>query len=167
MHPVVTLSAAGADEIPLVQALADEVWRRHYPGILSTAQIDYMLERNYARAELMRYIVDSDAGLALARIDEQPVGFVAWYRDGASTVKLDRLYVLAQHQGTGIGRSLIEHVVGEAQRTGCSSITLNVNRYNTSSIRAYEHCGFAIREQGDFPIGNGFVMEDFVMVRDL
>ena len=30
------------DDIPLVQRLADEVWREHYPSILSGAQIDYM-----------------------------------------------------------------------------------------------------------------------------
>ena len=44
---------------------------------------------------------------------------------------------------------------------------LNVNRGNVRAIAAYERCGFAIRESGDFPIGNGFVMEDYIMVRDL
>ena len=46
-------------------------------------------------------------------------------------------------------------------------MTLNVNRKNTGAIRAYERCGFEIRERGDFPIGDGFVMEDFIMVRDI
>jgi len=166
MHPAVTLVAARADEIPLVQALADEIWRRHYPGILSGAQIDYMPERGYAHDELMRFVGGRDAGLTLARVDEAAVGFVAWYRHGAS-VKLDKLYVLPQHQGAGIGRALIERVVAEAGRAGCTSVTLNVNRHNASSIRAYERCGFAVRDRGDFPIGNGFVMEDYIMVREL
>jgi hypothetical protein len=34
-------------------------------------------------------------------------------------------------------------------------------------VRAYERCGFAVRESGDFPIGNGFVMADYVMARPL
>jgi len=42
-----------------------------------------------------------------------------------------------------------------------------VNRDNAKAIRAYERCGFAIRERGDFAIGEGFVMEDFIMVRAL
>ena len=44
-------------------------------------------------------------------------------------------------------------------------MSLNVNRANVKAVRAYERCGFTIRERGDFPIGNGFVMEDFIMVR--
>ena len=74
---------------------------------------------------------------------------------------------IARHQGAGIGRSLIEHVVEQARVAGCRSVTLNVNRQNVSAIGAYERCGFAIRGHGDFPIGDGFVMEDFIMVRDL
>ena len=53
MESVVTIAAATASHISLVQQLAHEIWRRHYPGILSVAQIDYMLERGYARDALL------------------------------------------------------------------------------------------------------------------
>ena len=82
-------------------------------------------------------------------------------------MKLDKLYVLPRHHRGGIGRALIEHVVGKARDAACTSVTLNVNRQNALAVLAYERCGFVIRDRGDFPIGNGFVMEDFIMVRDL
>lgn len=167
MKSVVTIAAATASHISLVQQLAHEVWHRHYPGILSVAQIDYMLERGYARGALLPFVSERDAGLALAHVDDEPAGFTAWYRPETATMKLDKLYVLPRHQGAGIGRSLIEHVVEQARVAGCRSVTLNVNRQNVSAIGAYERCGFAIRGHGDFPIGDGFVMEDFIMVRDL
>ena len=53
------------------------------------------------------------------------------------------------------------------QSTRERTLILNVNRYNTGAVRAYERCGFVIRESGDFPIGNGFVMEDYIMARAL
>jgi GNAT superfamily N-acetyltransferase len=164
---MVTIAPAGATEIGVVQALADHVWRRHYPGILSAAQIDYMLERGYSRDALLRYIDAGDAGLALARVDDDPVAFVAWQKSAADSMKLEKLYVAPAHHGKGVGRALIEHVVDAARRAGCREVTLNVNRHNESSIRAYERCGFVIRESGDFPIGNGFVMEDYIMARAL
>lgn len=164
---MVTISPAGADDIGVVQALADHVWRRHYPGIISTEQIDYMLEQGYSRDALLRYVDAADAGLALARVDDEPVAFVAWQESGAGSMKLEKLYVVPKHHGKGVGRALIEHVVQAARRAGCREVMLNVNRNNGSSVRAYEHCGFAIRERGDFPIGNGFVMEDYIMVRSL
>lgn len=164
---MVTISPAGVDDIGVVQALADHVWRRHYPGIISTEQIDYMLEQGYSRETLLRYVGAANAGLALARVNAEPVAFVAWQESGSGAMKLEKLYVAPAHHGKGVGRALIEHVVEAALRAGCREIMLNVNRNNGSSIRAYEHCGFAIRERGDFPIGSGFVMEDYIMVRNL
>jgi GNAT superfamily N-acetyltransferase len=163
----VSIIAADATQIPLVQALAHDIWHRHYPGILSVGQIDYMLERGYARDALLRFVTERDAGLALAHHDGEAAGFAAWYRSGAATTKLDKLYVRPQLHGAGIGRALIEHVAESARAAGCRALTLNVNRGNVSAIRAYERCGFDIRDRGDFPIGNGFVMEDFIMVREL
>lgn len=165
-HPL-TITAAQPAQIPLVQRLAREIWHRCYPSILSVAQIEYMLERGYSQEALLRFFEKHDAGLALAGTPADAVGFAAWYRVDASTMKLDKLYVLPQHHRTGIGHALIEHVGEQAKLAGCSSLTLNVNRGNTQAIRAYERCGFAIQARGDFPIGGGFVMEDFIMVREL
>lgn len=170
--PLAAISTAIAEatdaDIPLVARLAHEIWHRHYPGIISREQIDYMLERGYSHQALMKYLVTAGAGLALARRGEGVAGFVGWYRlDTGDAMKLDKLYVLPEQQGQGIGRALIEHVVSHARAARCRFVTLNVNRNNVHAVRMYEHCGFVIRERGDFRIGNGFVMEDFVMAREL
>ena len=164
----VAIVAARAADLPLVARLAHAIWHRHYPGIISPAQIDYMLERGYSQEALATYLDTDDAGLALAMRDDVAVGFVGWLPlTPGRTMKLDKLYVLPEHHGERIGRTLIEHVVGRARAAGCRKVTLNVNRANVRAVRAYEHCGFAIRARGDFAIGNGFVMADFIMVRDV
>jgi diamine N-acetyltransferase len=167
MKSAVTITAAAAAHIPVVQRLAHDTWHQHYPGILSAPQIDYMLERGYGDEALLRFVSEPGAGLAIAREDAEAVGFAAWYRVETSRMKLDKLYVLPRRHRAGIGRSLIEHVVALARSLACDSVTLNVNRANAPAIAAYEHCGFRIDGRGDFPIGNGFVMEDFIMVRTL
>ena len=166
-EPLLTIAAAKVAQIPLVQRLAREIWHRYYPSIISAEQIDYMLERGYSEEALLRFFAEPDAGLALASSARSEVGFAAWYRVDQATMKLDKLYVLPQHHGTGIGRALIEHVAGRARAAGCESVTLNVNRGNVGAIAAYERCGFVVHARGDFPIGEGFVMEEFVMVRAL
>jgi ribosomal protein S18 acetylase RimI-like enzyme len=164
---VMMVAPVGAESIPIVQALAADVWRSHYPGILSAAQIEYMLERGYSRDALLRFVTEPGAGLALAGPAQDPCGFAAWYRVDASSLKLDKIYVLPARQRTGAGRALVAYVTVEAKNAGCSVLTLNVNRGNVQAIRAYERYGFVVRGRGDFPIGDGFVMEDFIMERAL
>ncbi|MBA3505761.1 MAG: GNAT family N-acetyltransferase [Betaproteobacteria bacterium] len=159
---------AREDELPTVAQLAAIVWRRHYPGIITDAQIDYMLARGYALPALKRYLEQAGSGLALAKSNDVAVGFVAHLlADDRQAMKLDKLYVLQEYQGHRYGRCMIDYVVDAARNAGCAKVILNVNRNNANAIRAYERCGFAIRERMDVPIGGGFVMEDYVMDRVL
>ena len=43
-----TVRMATRNELPVLAALADRIWRAYYPGIISQGQIEYMLERGYA-----------------------------------------------------------------------------------------------------------------------
>lgn len=162
------LRPATLSDIATVQRLAHAIWHAHYRSIISPAQIEYMLARGYSDEALAPFVTDPARGLALAEEGAEPVGFAAWYPpEEPATLKLDKLYVLPQRHGKGIGRALIEHVAAVAREAGCRTLILNVNRNNTGAIRVYERCGFAIREAGDFPIGDGFLMEDYIMARTL
>ena len=55
-----------ADEIDSVVALARSIWNRHYPGIISQAQIDYMLDQRYTPARLAAELRDPDIDWSLA-----------------------------------------------------------------------------------------------------
>lgn len=158
--------AAVAADLPAVQRLADVIWRRHYPGIISEAQIDYMLARGYAVDALAHYLTTEAAGLLLATDGGAAVGFAAYLSAAEpATMRLDKLYVLQEHQGHGLGRRLIDAVVAAARVERCTTCILNVNKHNVNSIRAYQRCGFAIRDAVVVDIGRGHVMDDYVMAR--
>ena len=89
--------------------------------------------------------------------------------DGRDRFHLEKLYVLPQYQKTGLGKILFDEVVTRArQAAGGASfrIELNVNRENPS-LGFYEHIGMHKDRQGDFPIGDGFYMNDYIMAIDL
>jgi ribosomal protein S18 acetylase RimI-like enzyme len=165
MNARFALRHAGLADLRNVAAVAQETWRQHYPGILTDAQIDYMLARGYALDALRPFVTEPRCGIALAERGGALLGFAAWLpADEQGALKLDKLYVLPPHHGEGIGCGLLDHVAGIARADRCARLVLNVNRRNDASIRWYERRGFVVRERGDFPIGGGFVMEDFIMV---
>ena len=164
---MIVIDGATPADLPTLQALARRIWHAHYPGIITLEQIEYMLERGYDTATLMRFLETPGAGLVLAR-DAEPIGFAAWYRtEGPATSKLDKLYVAIEHHGKGVGRRLIDHVEQAARDDGSRTLVLNVAKRNEASIALYRHCGFEVREEVVIDIGNGFVMDDYVMAKAL
>lgn len=163
-----TIVPALEADLPVVAALAGRIWRLHYPGIISEAQIDYMLARGYALDVLARFLREEGAGLVIARHAGEPVGFAAWCRSGTTaTTKLDKLYVLPTLHRQGIGRRMIEHVAARARADGATTLVLNVNKRNAAAIAAYRRCAFVVREAIVVDIGEGHVMDDYVMARAL
>ena len=148
--------------------LAGVVWRKHYSGIISLEQIEYMLARGYSLAALRRFITEVGAGLDLAYLGEALAGFAAYYRpDEPHALKLDKLYVHPDFHGLGIGRCLIASAEAAAIAQHRATLILNVNKNNVQAIRVYERSGFSVREAVVVDIGGGFVMDDYIMAKQL
>ena len=153
-------------DVEALAGLAREIWYAHYPAIISTAQIEYMLDQRYrpatVRAELGR------AGIWWDKLMIGPAmaGFASYFRaDHAPEMKLDKLYVHPRRQRLGYGGLMIVRAAGVARAEGCDRLVLAVNKNNAAAIAAYRKHGFHIADAVTKDIGGGFVMDDYVMVR--
>jgi len=61
---------------------------------------------------------------------------------------------------------LIEETESQAIKRRNNKLLLNVNRQNKARF-FYEKLGFKIAYSEDIEIGNGYLMNDFVMVKDI
>ena len=162
----ITLASADASDLLVVRRVAETAWRAHYPAIIDGAQIEYMLERGYHPDALAWFLGHADRGIEIAAADGEPAAFAAWFlTDTPGEAKLDKLYALPHRQRLGLGGRLIDRCAGLARAAGATTLILNVNKRNAQAIAAYGKHGFAIREAVVVPIGNGFVMDDYVMAR--
>jgi ribosomal protein S18 acetylase RimI-like enzyme len=66
----------------------------------------------------------------------------------------------------GIGKKLIEFVKKIANQSDMEGLLLNVNRFN-KAVDFYKAIGFRVLYEENIDIGNGYLMEDFVMKLDL
>lgn len=74
------------------------------------------------------------------------------------------LSIAATHQGQGLGRALLEHMLQIARRHGALNIFLEVRPSNRPALRLYENMGFnemAIR-RGYYPAKSG--REDAILM---
>lgn len=156
---------ATAADIPLLQTLADEIWRASYSEMIPAEQIDYMLGRMYS-AEKIQAEVASGGLWEIAEMDAEPAGYLACTMDaGGAGMKIDKLYLRRSLQGRGLGQAMIARIGELARAHGISRLWLQVNKNNPRAIRCYERAGFHVERADVFDIGGGFVMDDFIMAK--
>ena len=161
-----TTRPATVDDIPVLRGLADQIWRVAYVGIIPPEQIDYMLGWMYGAAQIALEIGEGVVW-ELAIADAQPIGFFSISFKEPARAKLQRLYLLPERQGAGLGQALLGRVHELAASRGAAEIWLQVNKQNARAIRAYQRAGYVVERSAVFDIGSGFVMDDFIMQRAL
>ncbi len=157
-----TISVATQEQLPIVQELAHQIWPITYGNILSKEQFDYMMEMMYSIDSLEQQLPTKP--FLLVEDDGEFIGFASYEINWENTTKtkIHKLYVLPQIQGKGIGRILINHIKDIAVQKQNSALILTVNRFNKAKD-FYQKLGFHIVEEKQFPIGNGYIMDDYVM----
>lgn len=155
---------AGFGDYNLVHTLAEKVWPQTYKNILTQDQITYMFEMMYSQKSYNEQIEKKGHEFLLIRDESGYLGFASYELnyDNKPITKVHKIYVLPQTQGKGAGRALIDKISQIAADNNNTVVSLNVNRYNTA-IRFYEKIGFIKAGQEDIDIGNGYLMEDYIM----
>ena len=153
-------------DAPLLAGLARRIWPDAYRGVITDAQIDYMIGWMYADATVAREL---DAGVLwdILYVSGEPVGYVSYERLDADTVRLHKIYLLPQRQGLTLGRAMLDRVVQYAAGLGCRRITLTVNKQNARACAFYFKHGFATIDSIVKDIGGGFLMDDYLMEKKL
>ncbi|MEZ5275819.1 MAG: GNAT family N-acetyltransferase [Opitutaceae bacterium] len=162
-----TIRYARRDELPALAALARRVWKIHYPGIITEGQIDYMLARGYAIPTLE---AELEAGIAFPLLwsDGNLIGLASFGPGGRQAeAKLHKLYLDPDFHGHGLGQKLLSWIEAEAVGRGFNRIVLQVNKQNTKAIAAYRRRGFTVRTSLVVDIGGGYLMDDYLMEKDL
>lgn len=159
------LIKATEKNIPLIQDLAKRSWENAYAEILSQEQMKYMLENMYSEIEISAHLKNSNYHYYLI-YDEKTndydgfIGFENHYEE--NTTKLHRIYLVPESKGKGLGKKTLEFLNEKVKESGDNRVILNVNKHN-SARKFYQSQGYKVYDEGVFDIGNGFVMDDFLM----
>jgi ribosomal protein S18 acetylase RimI-like enzyme len=167
-EPINISTVTEGAELARVAELAGRIWRAHYPGIISPEQIQYMLERMYAIETIGAEIRSQGIRYYQILADGQMAGFASL---GPTTepgvAKLHKLYVVPEVHGRGLGKRLLNHCETEMVQIGARRLILAVNKRNAKAIAFYQRNGFAVIESVVNDIGGGYVMDDFIMAKEL
>ena len=163
-----SIRKATTNDIHLIHEMAWVVFPHTYKEILTPEQIDYMMEWMYSEDSLHKQMEKDGHIYYLAFKEDEPAGYLSIQPEGEHVFHLQKIYVLPSFQGMKLGKQLFGQAIKaikELHPAPCQ-MRLNVNRQN-KALAFYERMGMVKVDEGDFPIGNGYYMNDFIMGMDI
>lgn len=159
---MIFLKVCSKEDIPTIFTLAEKIWYDHYPAIITLDQIDYMLTNFYSPKVLEDLMAKGQKFFLISRDEEQNIGYLAVTETKEGHWFMNKFYIKTDTQRSGLGTEVLKQWESQFKPL---ELSLQVNRRNFKSINYYFKNGFTIKEVADFDIGNGYSMDDFIMVK--
>lgn len=123
-----------------------------------------MLGSRFEPDNLKRYLGAEERWMEVLSVDDELVGYCSYALTSTEDeMKLEQLYLLPTLHGQGMGKKMLEHIEQRCREEHCSVLMLQVNKRNEKAIRVYRAAGFRVRQEVVVDIGQGFVMDDYIM----
>ncbi len=167
--------------------LAYDIWHEYWPSRIGAAQTDYMVEQFQSIPALKRdicefnyeyYLVYDKADTLVGytggcdeHFENDPLceeackhGQAIAHRSRARFF-ISKIYLCKEERGKHYASRIIEFWEDHARARGLDTLYLTVNKDNDLAIRAYLGRGFETIEAHAADIGEGFVMDDYIMAK--
>ncbi len=144
-----------------LSAVADDIWHQHFTPIIGEKQVNYMLEKFLSPDALVAQI-NSGYEYFLLSYDYTFAGFVGIHEE-TDALFLSKFYVHQDFRGKKIGSYMFQKLIELCKMRNLKKIWLTCNKYNDNTLAIYDHLGFKIVRDEVTDIGNGFVMDDYIL----
>lgn len=169
---IISIEPVQLDELFALASIGEKTFRQTFASSNDPKEFEAYLDKAFAHEQLSLEISDPEASFFFAKVNGEIVGYLKTNRGraqtekvGGQTLEIERIYVDADVQGSGLGKALFEHALEEAKAIGVDAIWLGVWEENPKAIEFYTRQGFRAFGEHEFRIGND-VQRDILMRRE-
>lgn len=154
--------AESKEDFELIRSIAHSVMHETFDETTPEGQIDYMIGQFLSDEAIINSKIDREYSFRIFYLNSEVAGYCAYcparyfHPSFAEGTFLSKIYVLEFARGKRIASKLFDSLR--------RPVYLTVKRDNTQAINVYKHCGFKIVQTVSTDIGEGYTMDDFVMM---
>ncbi|MEO7716904.1 MAG: GNAT family N-acetyltransferase [Capsulimonas sp.] len=145
----VTVRTAFHEDISLLTELSTTTYRSTFAQHYIPEDMEAYLTENFSEEKLEQEFSDPLATFFIAELSGKPLGYAKLHMGqpdasvtGSKPMELERLYVLPEGIGRGIGPRLMQECVETTTGRGLETLWLGVWEHNHRAIRFYQKWGF-------------------------
>lgn len=183
------ISVETDDQLIELQKLASEIWLEYWPVLIGQGQTEYMIDMFHS-VDVMKNDIDAHGYRFWFLQDEN--GKMVGYTAGAPEINtgdpeidsknshnptaqrrwnrrffISKVYVRAEERGKHYSSKVLSFYEDLCREENYEAMYLTVNVNNTLGIRAYKGNGFEVVDTQKADIGQGFIMDDYIMAKEI
>lgn len=169
-----------------LESIATRIWQEYWPDIIGKEQTDYMIKMFHSVESMKKDIEKNKYRFWVIKNDKDEI---VGYTGGAPEVDrgslpapshnqavqarwskrffISKIYLFAEQRGKHYSSEIISFYEQLCRNEGFDVIYLTVNVNNRLGIRSYLGNGFTVIADQAIDIGNGFIMDDHVMAKEV
>ena len=150
------------ENIKELSQLTSEIWHEYWVDLLSAEQIDYMVEKFQSEKAMTEQIKNENYIYFYIISEGEKAGYIGLSHK-EDYLFLSKIYIKKDFRHKGIGTQAFEFIKDYAKSCNYTKVILTVNKQNSNTIKAYDKWGFKTIDATVTDIGQGFVMDDYIM----
>lgn len=162
----ITLLPVKTDEqLKNLEKFAAEIWLDYWPDLIGENQTRYMINMFHSFDAMKRDIDDHAYEYWFVEdADGNTVGYTGGHVEPKTNrFFISKIYLLKEERGKHYASQILNFYENLCEERDLEAMYLTVNKHNELGTRAYLGRGFEIIDQVETDIGEGYIMDDFIM----
>ena len=153
--------AATDSAVGEIASLAEVIWHEHFTPIIGEAQVRYMVDKFQSFPALKEQIA---GGYEYFQIFNNDIfsGYIGIHEEN-NELFLSKLYLAKESRGQHLATKAFDFLKNLCRERGLEKIWLTCNKYNTHTLDVYHHLGLSTTRTQVADIGEGYVMDDYIL----
>jgi ribosomal protein S18 acetylase RimI-like enzyme len=156
----IEISKVQLEDLPRLQAISKQTFVEAFAEFNKASDMEKYLESNLSAEQLQDELRNEHSAFYFATCGNSDIGYLKVNinktdkeNSGELSLEIERLYVVKEFYGKGVGPLLMEHAKNIAKQKGITSIWLGVWEKNAQAIHFYKKQGFIEFGTHDFLLG--------------
>ena len=153
--------------------LGKQTFTETYARFNSEPNFQKYLRESFSKKSITEQLEDDRNFFLIANLGKKAVGYAKlrennkpFHDKTVNAVELERIYVLKDNQGNGIGKNLLNKCLAFAQLRKYPVMWLGVWEKNLEAVKFYQRQGFVVFGSHDFQLGDE-EQSDYLMKKHL
>ena len=155
------ITSLTVSDVSILRGIARDTFIETFSEANKAEDMERYLTENFSEEQLARELSNPDSFFYVAEVNGHVVGYFKLNTEHAQTepqaadaLEIERIYVLSNYHGGGVGQALYHHAMSVAEDRKASYVWLGVWEHNHRALRFYEKNGFIAFGTHIFQLGN-------------